>query len=372
MTRIQLQIDASEFWPSLQRDIQEAKDYVYIQSMSFEGDRVGKALAAALTACQAADRRVIADEFYTVRRINDKFLHNPKHWFDKAIWKERDDTLAMIDRLEADGVGVKLTNPSGPLSVKFLKRNHKKIMAIDDRIVYIGGLNFSEHNFEWHDMMLRIEDAELTRFLKDDFLLTWEGKHGNTSQRFDDVELYRFDGVNNRKTFRPILDMIAEAQRAIYIVSPYIAFPFYEPLRKAIANGAEVVLIAPDNNNWITMREYLIWESVRAGVDLRMYQGRMMHLKAMLIDDRTLIVGSSNFDFLSSQLMQEIVAVITDKGVIEEFKRRVLDVDLEKCTQNTERIGNLKGIYHIARLKLMPIVVGFLEKILTLGGTKAR
>ena len=116
MTGIQLQVDASEFWPSLQRDIREAKDYVYIQAMSFEGDRVGKALAAELTACAAADRRVIADEFYTVRRINDHFLHNPKHWFNKAIWQEREDTLAMLEQLKSDGVSVKLTNPSGPLS----------------------------------------------------------------------------------------------------------------------------------------------------------------------------------------------------------------------------------------------------------------
>jgi cardiolipin synthase A/B len=367
MTRIQLQIDASEFWPSLQRDIREATEYVYIQSMSFEADRVGKALAAELTACRAADRRIIADEFYTVRRINDNFLHNPKHWFNKAVWQERDDTLAMLEQLRADGVGVKLTNPSGPISVKFLKRNHKKIMAIDDRIVYIGGLNFTEHNFEWHDMMVRIEDAELTRFLKEDFQSTWEGRHDNTSRQFRDIEVYRFDGVHNRVTFQPILDLIADAKRSIYVISPYIAFPFYDPLRKAIANGVEVVLIAPENNNWITMREYLIWESAKAGVDLRMYQGRMMHLKAMLIDDSRLIVGSSNFDFLSSTLMQEVVAVITDKGVIDDFKRRVLDVDLRNTTANTEHVSNAKGLYHIARLKLMPIIVGFLEKIFTLG-----
>lgn len=367
MTRIRLQIDASEFWPSLQRDIREAKEYVYIQSMSLEADSVGKALAAELIACRAGDRRVIADEFYTVRRINDNFLHNPKHWFNKAVWQERNDTLAMLKRLDGSGVGVKLTNPSGPLSVKFLKRNHKKIMAIDDRIVYIGGLNFTEHNFEWHDMMVRIEDADLTRFLKEDFLTTWKGNHANTTRRFEDIELFRFDGVNNRKTFQPILDLIAGAKRSIYVISPYIAFPFYEPLRKAIANGVKVVLIAPENNNWITMREYLIWESERAGVDLRMYQGRMMHLKAMLVDDSQLIVGSSNFDFLSSTLMQEVVAVVTDKGVIEDFKRRVLEVDLKNTTANTQRVGNIKGFYHLARLKLMPVVVGFLEKIFMFG-----
>jgi cardiolipin synthase len=199
-----------------------------------------------------------------VHRINDNFLHNPKHWFDRETWGERDETLAMLKGLEEEGIGVKLTNPSGPIVVKFPKRNHKKIIVIDDRIAYIGGINFTEHNFEWHDMMLRIEDPELTRFLKSDFLATWDGVHSNTSRKFDDLEIYRLDGATNRKGLQPIIDMIGSARESIHIISPYIAFPFYEPLRKAIANGAEVVLIAPDNNNWSTMREYMIWESVNA------------------------------------------------------------------------------------------------------------
>ena len=45
MTPIQIQVDAGEFWPSLQDDIRSAKDYVYLQTMSFEGDSVGQGLA---------------------------------------------------------------------------------------------------------------------------------------------------------------------------------------------------------------------------------------------------------------------------------------------------------------------------------------
>lgn len=366
---MQIQIDATEFWPSLREDIRSAKEYVYLQTLSFEGDSVGKELASELSACKADDRRVVVDEFYTKHRINDHFLHNPKRWFGGSEFhEERDKTLAMMRGLEADGVGVKLTNPSGPIVASFLRRNHKKLIVIDNRITYIGGINFTEHNFEWHDMMLRIEDSELTAFLKDDFLDTWQGEHANTSRKFgDDIELYRFDGRTNRTTFRPILDLIRSARKSIYILSPYIAYPFYEALRGAIANGAKVVLITPDNNNWVTMKKYVIWESVRAGVSLRMYQGRMAHLKAMLIDDEHLIVGSSNFDFLSSELMQEVVAVISNKQTIAEFREKVLDVDLKKTIPNEEKVSHLRGLYHISQLKLMPILVGAVEKIVTFG-----
>ena len=46
---------------------------------------------------------------------------------------------------------------------------------VDDRVAYVGGMNFSEHNAAWHDMMLRITDRAAVAFLREDFLSTWEG-----------------------------------------------------------------------------------------------------------------------------------------------------------------------------------------------------
>jgi len=369
MMRMQFQVDAQEFWPSLQSDIRSARDYIYLQTLSFESDEVGRALARELTACGAPDRRVIADEFYSKHRINDNFLYNPKHWFDKSLRDERDETLAMFRDLETNGVQVKLANPSGPFAVRFLHRDHKKIIVIDDSVAYIGGINFSEHNFAWHDMMCRIEDPALVRFLKEDFDCTWRGEHANTSRKFNGLELYRFDGKSNAKTFQPILDLIGGAKESVYIASPYIGYPFYDALRQARANGAKVVLITPDLNNWGFMREYVIWESARSDIDLRFYHGRMAHLKAMLIDDRWLIVGSSNFDFLSAEFLQEVVAVVKDPSAIAQFKEKVLDKDLENTTRCDEKIGDLRGLYHITRLKLLSAIFKTAGKIVPDGGS---
>lgn len=370
MTRMQIQVDAEEFWPGLQSDIRSAKDYIYIQTLSFEGDTVGKALSDELVASAAPDKRIIADEFYTRHRINDHFLHNPKHWFRKDLRAERDATLSMLRKLEANGVGVRLANPSGPIVVRFLHRNHKKMALIDDRVTYIGGINFAEHNFEWHDLMVRIEDPDLTRFLREDFITTWRGDHANTSKSFDSIDLYRFDGENNSNTFEPVLDLIRNARESVFILSPYVAYPFYAALRQAREGGARVVVISPDLNNWGVMREYVIWESMRADIELRMYQGRMMHAKAMLVDDRYLIVGSSNFDFLSAEFMQEIVAVITNQDLISQFKERVLERDLPNTTLCKETVGDLRGFYHIGRLKLMSAIFKTVGRIVPEGGVK--
>jgi hypothetical protein len=47
----------------------------------------------------------------------------------------------------------------------------KKLALVDGRVAYLGGINFSEHNFAWHDMMFRFEDAGLAGFLASRFLL---------------------------------------------------------------------------------------------------------------------------------------------------------------------------------------------------------
>jgi len=54
----------------------------------------------------------------------------------------------------------------------------------------------------------------------------------------------------------------------------------------------------------------------------------MTHLKGMLIDNQYLVAGSSNFDYLSYRLYQELVAIITDAEVLADFRERVMLVDL--------------------------------------------
>lgn len=349
--QIQIQVDAGEFWPSLQEDIRRAKQYVFVQTLSFEGDRVGSGLAESLIGSGAADRRVLADDFYTRHRINDKLLCNPRNWFDKSLREERAATFSLVGEFASKGVEFKLTSPSGILLSRFLHRNHKKIVVIDDRVAYIGGINFSEHNFEWHDMMLRIEEPSVARFLRDDFLNTWDGKEGAAKARLQGVDMYGFDGETNERAFQPILDMIGGAKESIYVMSPYVTYPFFGAFRRAVQNGARVTLITPGRNNWGFLKEYGMWESARSGIDVYLYPERMTHLKAMLVDDKRLVVGSSNFDFLSWHYMQEIVTVIEDADTISQFNKKVLVPDLEKSTLYDGAVSPITGRCHHLSLR---------------------
>lgn len=323
----ELLVNFDEFWGCLSKDIAAARRSVFVQTFAFEGDTVGKQLAAAVLASPATDRRVLADSFTRIV-LSDRFKYSPANLLDKELRAESRETSLMISTLKNADVQIRFTNPYGPSPRQLLSRNHKKLILIDGHIGYIGGINFSEHNATWHDMMLRIEDRPAVDFLARDFASTWDGKDEPSGKQFGEIELLATDGRNNGRAFARVIELIDSARRSIFVESPYVTFPFYERLRAATRRGVAVTIITPEQNNWRLFANYARLESARSGIDLRLFQRGMSHLKAMLIDDQYLIAGSSNFDYLSYRIHQELIAVITAPEVINDFRARVMLPDL--------------------------------------------
>ncbi|MDX6575468.1 MAG: cardiolipin synthase [Blastocatellia bacterium] len=336
---IDLLVNYNEFWERLSEDLASAQRSVFVQTFAFEGDAVGKQLSAALLSSVAKDKRVLADSF-TRMVLSDRFRYSPANFFDEEMRHEARETAAMMSELRGAGVEIRFTNPYGLSLRRILSRNHKKLIVLDDQTAYIGGINFSEHNASWHDMMLRIEDETVARFLREDFLTTWDGRDRVAQRQFDGLEIFTADGRANRAAFQRVLDLIDGAQQSIFVESPYITFPFYDRLRAATRRGIAVKIVTPEQNNWRFFANYARLESARSEIDLRLFQGGMSHLKAMLIDGEHLIAGSSNFDYLSYRIHQELIAIITNPQVVADFSRRVMAPDLAnartvKCTAST-------------------------------------
>jgi len=350
--QIELLVDAEPFWVRLKADIAAAQNRVYIQTLSFEGDSVGLALAEAMAASPAVDKRIVVDH-YTRCVLSDKFLYSPRNLFDSELRREDKATAAMIAGLISRRVAVKFVNPVGPALCRFAYRNHKKIIVIDDRVCYLGGINFSDHNFHWHDMMLRIDHKEAAGFLANDFLVTWEGRHFGGTTDFGDMRLISLDGRRNAAGFQPIFDLIDSATESIYVQSPYLSFPFCDHLHQARKRGVTVTVVTPEANNKKAVEGYIRWEAARSDFDLWLYPERLTHLKAMLIDGKYLIAGSSNFDYFSYRFEQETMAIITDPDFIDIFVSRVVEPDRAISRRAAPEAASPAGYFR--RLQLLSV-----------------
>ena len=132
-------------------------------------------MANALIASPARAKRVIADSF-SKHFINDRWLALPAARRDEELQREVRDTRNMVECMNRNGVPVRYSWPiTGHRYHRLLARNHKKLVVIDDRISYIGGINFSDHNFAWHDFMVRIENPTVAAYLRDDLMPRTDG-----------------------------------------------------------------------------------------------------------------------------------------------------------------------------------------------------
>lgn len=317
--RFDLLVGSTAFWERAQADMAAARRQVLVQAMTFEGDAAGQSVATAIAASGAADRRVLVDD-YTRHVINDTFLAASR---DAALHAEAEATWAMFDDLVASGAGLRVTNPVGRNPLRYATRNHKKLLVIDDA-VWIGGVNFSDHNFAWHDMMVRIEHPDVAAWGREEFERDWSGRTATSGASVAGIDLLSLDGSANEAGFAPLLETFAAAERTIEVVSAYPTFPFVDALAAAAARGVAVRLYTPRPNNKPVIRDYLMGVARKSGLDIRLTP-MMTHAKAALIDGEALVIGSSNFDFVSHRANAEYVATIRDGALIAAFAAQVLE-----------------------------------------------
>ena len=144
-----------------------------------------------------------------------------------------------------------------------------------------------------------------------------------------ELDLHTLPGRGNREAFDGLLARIDRAEHSVHVISPYVGPPFTRHLAAAAGRGVEVHVVTPLHNNKAYLQKYLLAEAARSRFHVWLYRDRMIHMKCMLIDDSTLVIGSSNFDPMSYHgFLAEVVAVFRSPAVIGAFRRQVLEPDL--------------------------------------------
>jgi cardiolipin synthase A/B len=318
VSRFELLVGSAAFLERAARDMAAARRRVLVQAMTFEGDAAGQSVAAAIAKSPATDRRVLVDD-YTLHVINDRFLATTR---DPALHAEAAATTAMFGALIAGGAGVRVTNPVGRNPLRYPLRNHKKLLVVDDA-AYLGGINFSDHNFAWHDLMVRVAEPAVAAWCAAGFEADWAGKPAARTGTLTGIELIDATGQGNAAAFAPVIAALSSARQTLEVVSAYPTFPFVDAMALSAQVGAAVTLYSPRPNNKPIIRDYLLAVAARSGIELRLTP-MMTHAKAALIDGEVLVLGSSNFDFVSNRTNSEYVAIVRDAALVAAFVAEVL------------------------------------------------
>lgn len=330
MTSQSIFLGAKEFMENLALTASSAKKSLYVQAMTFEGDQAGQQLVDIMIASPAKDKRLLIDNYSKVV-INDQFVFGPSYVLDTAFREEVKFTKELVKIAKSNGIRVQFTNPVGLLLSRYPCRNHKKMVVVDGVTTYLGGINFSDHNFAWHDFMMRSDDEELSQLIHQDFLQTWEGKNASSHTMINSGDVFFMNGIKSQKLYERLFQIVGQAKKEITVISPYVSEPLLTMLQKHVPEHVCIKIISPKENNKSIFYHHLRNEALKGYFELWSYQLGMSHMKAILIDNERLVVGSSNFDFASYFFEQEVVYITNSQEVIQEFTDRVINSDLRDC-----------------------------------------
>ncbi len=238
-----------------------------------------------------------------------------------------------------------------PILNPFLKFDHSKVLLIDGRFAYLGGMNFGrEYRYEWHDLMAEIEGPVVASWQRE-FDKNWAhagalgdlayvnnvafGKRPEVgvTNRSDFIDLRRiYTSTGQRQIRTAKLECIRRARNHVFVENPYLYNnAVIVALVEARLRGVDVRVILPAENdinggqssNLVTAN-YLL----KHGVRVYFYPG-MTHVKAMLADG-WVCFGSANFNTLSLRLNQEADLATSDAAFAARFRQELFETDFDK------------------------------------------
>jgi cardiolipin synthase len=222
-------------------------------------------------------------------------------------------------------------------------RNHRKIIVIDGRIGYIGGMNIARRyvSTKWRDTMLRVKGGAVYA-LQRAFLVDWY--FVDHSLITDRVYYPEVQSVNNclaqvvtsgpmaryPEIMQGFVRIILAARRYIFIETPYFLpnEPILFALKTAALAGVDVRVMCPLYSDarfldWAS-RSYLR-EIHEAGAKVYLYEPGFLHSKLLISDDSLVSCGSTNVDFRSLENNFEANVFIYDEGTALRLKKVFLD-----------------------------------------------
>ena len=362
--RVRLLADGPSTYQAMLQSIAQARRYVHMETYIFEDDAEGARFTEALIAARnrGAEVALMVDAVGTIKTPD-----------------------ALFQRMRDAGVQVAVFNPVNPASARAgwspNQRNHRKVLVVDGKVGYVGGINVSSvyesspssasgsgpgsgggsgakpddpkatkaegdaKAAPWRDTHLRIEGPAVAQ-VEQVIQAGWASQSdepikgggtniapavGATSVRILANQPDRSDGYT---VYLTLMSAFESAQKSIHITMAYfVPDPaFIEVLQSAARRGVDVVLVLPgfsDSSLVFHAGRSHYTDLLRAGVKIYERRDALLHAKTAVVDGVWSTVGSSNMDWRSFALNYEINAVVLGPEFAAEmetlFQRDVAD-----------------------------------------------
>ncbi len=218
----------------------------------------------------------------------------------------------------------------------WLKRTHRKILIIDNRIAFLGGVNIEEKIRNWKDLQIKIEGGAV-RFMVKSFANSYRkcGGRRDSVLRFSFIPLSRklkywvmdnWTGTNKLYYLNDYYRLkITEAETLVQIVTPYLLPPRWliAVLDDACRRGVRVEIIIPEDTDIKALNKINYLNCCRlSSLGVKFFMTKTMnHAKLMLIDDIEGLVGSQNMDILSFGWNFEVGIFSRQKNLVADLKK---------------------------------------------------
>jgi cardiolipin synthase A/B len=311
--------DPIRYYNAMIDDIEAAKDYVFIETYRIGNDVVGVRFKDALRKKIRAGLEV-------------KLLVDA--WGGSAV---SGDFFSELIRLGAEVRFFEKIKFNSDIFTRGHRRNHRKLIIIDDDISYIGSSNLTEYNLNWRESVLRIKGSlslSFKKIFKQDFSI--HNKYVFVKDNY--LRMIRHGGfeivrdmpsITKQRIMRRYIHMINHARLSIEIVTPYFlpGYKLRKSLIEASQRGVDVKIIIPkrsDVNLVDILRNKYLGQLHASGIRFLMYMPHNLHAKLLLIDGHTFSIGSPNFDYRSFRYMYEIVLLGSEKTVALQVQQHIL------------------------------------------------
>ncbi len=317
MTTVRLLKNGAEAFPAMFAAMSGAVQSIALEMYIIADDETGREFRSHLTA--AAKRGVPVDVL----------IDSWGSWnLPRSFWEE----------LLAAGGTVTWFHPMA--KGVFFFRNHRKMLLVDDRAAFIGGMNIADEyhlgaqgELPWRDNMLEIAGAEVAG-LRRSFVRMRARAHApfrgllrrlqrNWHWRTIDKKKVRFLESGPENPMRPIRSayrqVIQNAHTGIDLAMGYF-YPqgkMLRALKRAVNRGVRVRLLFSQKTDVPVARwaaRGLYGRLLRAGIEVWEYIPAMMHAK-IAVAGETVIAGSANLDIRSGFFNYELIAIVTDPAL---------------------------------------------------------